>query len=112
MERHGFVWRVRPGRGDEYLQRHATIWPELADRLRDAGLANFTIYLHGELVFGHLEAPDFAAVAEQLRHDPVSIAWEEEMADLLEYPNADEETGWPERLTLVWDLATHNPRGS
>jgi L-rhamnose mutarotase len=93
----------------EYVRRHATIWPELADRLRAAGVANFTIYLHGELVFGHLEVTDFAALAEQLREDPVGVAWEEQMADLLDYPKLDTATGWPERLTLVWDLASHNP---
>jgi L-rhamnose mutarotase len=109
VERHGFVWRVQPGKGEEYVRRHATIWPQLADRLRAAGVTNFTIYLHGELVFGHLEVANFGALAEQLRDDPVSIAWETEMAELLEYPKLDADTGWPERLTLVWDLATDNP---
>jgi L-rhamnose mutarotase len=109
MERHGFVWRVRPGKRSEYLRRHATIWPELAGRLRATGVANFTIYLVGDVVFGHLEVEDFAALAERLQDDPVSVAWEEEMRALLEYPNADAETGWPERATLVWDLATDNP---
>lgn len=109
MERHGFVWRVRPGKEQEYLRRHATIWPELAERLRTAGVANFTIYLHGELVFGHLEVADFDILTEQLRDDPVSVSWEEAMEGLLDYPDADVDTGWPQRITLVWDLSTHNP---
>ena len=27
-ERVGHVWRIKPGRRDDYLRMHATIWPE------------------------------------------------------------------------------------
>jgi L-rhamnose mutarotase len=103
-ERIGHVWHVKPGRGPEYLRRHATIWPELATLLRSAGVRSYTIYLYGELVFSHMEVDDYAAMIERLAADPVAARWEEQFADVLEYPDADPETGWPARAVEVWRL--------
>ena len=105
-ERIGHVWRVRPGKASEYLRRHRSIWPELAALLRDAGVHSYTIYLSGDLVFSHMKVDDYAHMVELVGHDPVAVRWEEQFADILEYPNADPGTGWPERATEVWDLET------
>ena len=72
--------------------------------MREAGVERYTIYQWGELVFSHLEVPSYAALVERFNGDPVAQRWEEEMGDVLEYPNADPETGWPERLAEVWSL--------
>ena len=104
MERIGHVWRVRPGQAEEYDRRHATVWPELAARLREAGVTTYTIYRWGEIVFSHLEVESYAALVERFAGDPVSELWEAEFAGILEYPNADPESGWPERLHEVWSL--------
>jgi L-rhamnose mutarotase len=104
MERVGHVWRVRPGMGDEYRRRHATVWPEIDALLREAGVERYTIYAWGDVVFSHLEVPSYAALVERFNGDPIAQRWEEEMADVLEYPNADPATGWPERLPEVWSL--------
>jgi L-rhamnose mutarotase len=103
-ERVGHVWRVKPGCADEYLRRHVTIWPELAELLRSAGIHSYTIYLQGDLVFSHMEVDDYAHLVERLDHDPVSAKWEKLFADILEYPDADPDTGWPRRATEVWTL--------
>ena len=57
-ERVGHVWRVRPGKADEYLTRHRSIWPELAALLRESGIRKYTIYLSGDLVFSHMEVDE------------------------------------------------------
>jgi predicted dehydrogenase/L-rhamnose mutarotase len=103
-ERVGNVWRVKPGKADEYARVHATIWPELEKLLRDAGVRTYTIYAWGELLFSHLEADDFARLTERFASDPVAARWEEQFGEILEYPNADPETGWPERLREIWSL--------
>lgn len=104
MERVGHVWRVRPGMAEEYRRRHATVWPEIDALLREAGVERYTIYQWGDLVFSHLEVPSFAALVERFNGDPVAQRWEDEMGDVIEYPDADPETGWPERLPEVWSL--------
>lgn len=104
MERVGHVWRIKDGRTEEYARRHATIWPELEQVLRDAGITGYSIYLWGDIVFSHMEVDNFERLVEQFNGDPVGQRWEAEFSDLLEYPNADPATGWPERLQEVWTL--------
>jgi predicted dehydrogenase/L-rhamnose mutarotase len=100
----GLVWRVKPGKAEEYARRHKEIWPALRELMVAHGATSFSIYLWGEIVFGQLECADFPALARALADDPVSLAWEAQFEDILEYPNADPETGWPERLREVWSL--------
>jgi L-rhamnose mutarotase len=103
-ERVGHVWRVKPGCAEEYRRRHRTIWPELETLLRSAGVLGYTIYLHGELVFSHMEVENYDALVDRLAHDPLAERWEEQFADILEYPDADPRTGWPRRAVEVWTL--------
>jgi L-rhamnose mutarotase len=107
-ERIGHVWRVKPGQAQAYLERHRSIWPELATLLREAGVRSYTIYLSGELVFSHMEVDDYARMVERVGCDPVAARWEEQFAEILDYPNADPETGWPEQAVHVWDLDADN----
>lgn len=110
MELVGNVWRVKQGKVNEYLDRHRTIWPELAEILRNAGVKEYSIYLHGNLVFSHMVVDDYAAMAEAVSHTRVSALWEEQFNDILEYPEGDAATGWPARAVTVWDLNRDNPR--
>jgi L-rhamnose mutarotase len=103
-DRVGHLWRVKPGCADEYRRRHRTIWPELEAALRTAGVVAYSIYLDGELVFSHLEVEDYDALVERLADDPVAARWEEQFADILEYPDADPASGWPRRAIEVWTL--------
>ena len=49
--------------------------------------------LWGDLVFSHLEVPSYAELVARFNGDPVAQRWEAEMGDVLEYPNADPQTG-------------------
>lgn len=104
MEHVGHVWRVRPGGREEYLRRHATVWPELERMMRAAGIETYAIYLWGEVVFSHMAVADYERLVQAYGEDPVARRWEEAFADLLDYPGADPCTGWPERLEEVWSL--------
>lgn len=109
MERVGLVWRARPGKAEEYDRRHAEVWPELGELLREAGVHTYAIYRWGDILFGHLEVADFGQLVERYRDDPVAERWEAEFAELIECPNADPETGWPERLGEVWSMTSGEP---
>ncbi len=62
MERVCFLGRVRPGRLAEYRRRHAAVWPEMLDALRDAGWTNYSLFLTDDgLLVGYLETDDYAA---------------------------------------------------
>jgi L-rhamnose mutarotase len=104
MERIGHVYRVKPGKAEEYARRHATIPQKLDALLRETGVRSYTIYLWGETVFTHMEVDDFQAMVDRYNGNPVADSWEAEMADLIEYPEPDPQTGWPHRLKELWNL--------
>ncbi len=104
MRRVGHVWRVRPGRREEYLAEHRTIWPQLSALFREAGVTSYVIYIWGEVVFSHLEVEDYERLVATFNASPVAQRWEGHMSHLIEYPNADPATGWPEEAQEVWSL--------
>ena len=104
MERIGHVWRVKPSRVEEYARRHARLRPEIEALLRQAGVTSYTIYVWGDIVFSHMEVADYDRLVKLFDADPVPRRWEQEFADILEYPNADPTTGWPEQLREIWSL--------
>jgi L-rhamnose mutarotase len=83
-ERSAFVLRVRPDRIDEYVQAHASVWPEMLEALHAAGIRNYTIFRDGDQVFGYFEADDLARAAAYLETQEVSTRWQDAMAGLLQ----------------------------
>jgi L-rhamnose mutarotase len=105
MERIGHVWRVKPGMAQEYDRRHVEIWPELRAVFHALGVRSYEIYRWGEILFSHMDVEDYDRLVAGCEGNAVMDRWEEHMADLIEYPNADPRSGWPERLQHVWSLA-------
>ena len=68
-----FLLRVRPERAQEYRGRHAAVWPEMLDALRETGWRNYSIFLRedGTLV-GYLECDDFAAAQAAMQRARMS----------------------------------------
>jgi L-rhamnose mutarotase len=83
-QRSAFVLRVHPERIEEYVHAHRHVWPEMLDALRDAGIRNYTIFRHGNQMFGYYEADDLEAAARYLADQGVSARWQDAMAELLE----------------------------
>ena len=92
-ERSAFVLHVRPERIEEYVRAHREVWPEMLDALRDAGIRNYTIFQHGNQMFGYFESDDLEGAAEYLAGQEVSTRWQDAMAELLE--NRVPESGPP-----------------
>jgi len=46
VEKIAFVMTLKPGFEEEYKKRHDQLWPELALELKNAGVSNYSIYLH------------------------------------------------------------------
>lgn len=104
MDSIGQLYRVNPGMAEAYARRHAETPEALNELLRDAGVRRFAIYLSGENVFAHVDVDDYAALVARYNDDPLALAWEKEMEELIHYPDVDPETGWPTPLRLVWEL--------
>jgi L-rhamnose mutarotase len=100
-ERRAFVLRVRPDTIDEYIEAHRHVWPEMLAALRAAGIRNYTIYRHGNEMFGYFESDDLEAAAAYMAAQEVNTRWQDAMAELLEERVADR---GPEALEEVFRL--------
>ena len=98
MERYAWKATVKEGMLGEYTRRHNEIWPELVAVLKQAGIANYTIWNTGNELFGYYECEKGAeyALAYQAK-DPTVCRWEESMKPVMQMREC--------RPVKVFDLA-------
>jgi L-rhamnose mutarotase len=89
-QRSAFVLKVRPDKIDEYVEAHQKVWPEMLDALRTAGIRNYSIFRHGNEVFGYFESDDLEAAGAYMSRQAVNDRWQDAMAELLEERVPDE----------------------
>jgi L-rhamnose mutarotase len=77
VQRFGQVVRLRPEQREEYLRLHRAVWPEVESRIRESNIANYTIFLHGELLFGYFEyhGADLDADLARISADEATQRW-------------------------------------
>jgi L-rhamnose mutarotase len=82
MQRVGFRLQVRPEMMDEYVRRHAEVWPDMLQALRETGWTNYTLFLDRSdgTLFGYFETPDLAAAKAGMAARDVNARWQAEMA--------------------------------
>lgn len=85
MERIGFILKVKEDMIEEYKKRHANVWPEMLDALRETGWHNYTLFMREDgLLFGYVETPDFEAAKAGMAEKEVNARWQAEMKDFFE----------------------------
>ena len=104
MTRVCFTLQVRPDRLEEYRRRHAAVWPEMLEALRDAGWRDYQLFLRGDgLLVGTVVTDDLAAAQAAMEETAVNARWQADMASFFDLPD-----GRPDRgmhvLDLVFDL--------
>jgi L-rhamnose mutarotase len=81
MQRVCFLMRVRPDLADEYVRRHAEVWPEMRAELARTGWHNYSLFAAGDgLIVAYLETEDFDAAREAMSLTEVNARWQAEMA--------------------------------
>jgi L-rhamnose mutarotase len=85
MQRVCFLLKVRSDRLDEYVTRHAHVWPEMLEALRSTGWTNYSLFLRDDgLLVGYFETPSLAAALEGMADTDVNDRWQAEMAPFFE----------------------------
>jgi L-rhamnose mutarotase len=102
MQKIALHTRLKPGKEAEYDSVHAAISPELDAALRTAGVTGWDIWRSGRELFHVVEVADYQAMRRQLATNPVNIAWQAVMAELLEVE--DDYSGNDMGLAKVWEL--------
>ena len=94
MQRVCFLLRVRPDMLDEYKARHAAVWPDMLQALRETGWHNYSLFLRDDgLLVGYFETPDLEAARAGMAQREVNQRWQDDMAHFfvqLEGRHADE----------------------
>ncbi len=101
-ERIALHTRLKPGREPDYERIHARVPDELDARLRAVGVLGWSIWRSGRDLFHLVEVEDYAAMRRALADDPVNLAWQGQMAELLEVE--DDYSGDDHGLPQVWTL--------
>jgi len=84
MEQIGFRMQLNQGQAIEYQRRHDEIWPELVELLQNAGVSDYSIFLHEETnsLFAVLRRTADHKM-QSLPLEPVMQKWWAYMADIM-----------------------------
>ena len=84
MEQIGFRMQLNDGQAQEYRRRHDEIWPELVELLKQAGISDYSIFLHEETnsLFAVLRRTADHTM-DKLPLDPIMQRWWAHMADIM-----------------------------
>lgn len=77
VRRFGCVIGIDPEKREEYLRLHAAVWPAIEARLQQSHFTNYTIFVHGDLLFGYYEyaGDDYTADVAAISADPTTRQW-------------------------------------
>ena len=85
MERVCFLLKVKADRLEEYTARHAAVWPEMLQALRETGWHNYSLFLRPDgLLVGYLETDNFDEAVRGMQSYAVNELWQREMAEFFE----------------------------
>ncbi|KUJ53537.1 L-rhamnose mutarotase [Chryseobacterium sp. JAH] len=85
MSRKAFKMFLNKGSEIEYKRRHEETWPEIKELLKDAGVANYSIFLDEEtgVLFGILDSHDEIKY-QNIPLQPIMQKWWHYMKDLMQ----------------------------
>lgn len=84
MARVAWTGRLRPDKIAEYEAAHATVWPDVLDAIRAAGIRNYSIYRFDDRVFGYYECDDPATSLALEEAAPATQRWRAQMRELFD----------------------------
>ena len=104
MEKYAWRGKIVPGMQEEYKKRHDNIWPEMKEVLANAGIVNYSIWMHGVELFGYYECEKGVEYAAKVQAESdVVKKWDEYMKDIL-IMEKDPVTGAQPLLTQVFSF--------
>jgi L-rhamnose mutarotase len=105
VQRVCFQLQVKPDRIEEYVERHAAVWPEMLEALERTGWHNYSLFLGPDgLLIGYVETPSLEDALAGMAGTDVNARWQAEMAEFFEdLGDARPDTGF-RQLTEVFHL--------
>ena len=77
MKRFGMTIKLKPGRADDYRRYHASVWPEVLEKIRECNITNYSIFLKDDHLFGYFEyrGSDIKADWARMAAHPTTQEW-------------------------------------
>jgi L-rhamnose mutarotase len=94
--------RLRAGSEAAYERLHARIPAAMVAALQEAGVRDWRIWRDGQDLFHLVDVADYPVMREVLRTHPANVAWQAQVAEVLEV--ADDLSGKDDSLPLLWTL--------
>jgi L-rhamnose mutarotase len=77
-----FQLQVKPERLDEYIERHAAVWPDMLRALKSTGWHNYSLFVRPDgLLVGYFETESLADARAGMAATEVNARWQESMAE-------------------------------
>ncbi len=104
MVRHGQLIRIKNGKLEEYKKYHAEVWPEVASKIGECNIRNYSIYHKDGLLFAYFEytGGDFEADMAKMAADPKTREWWSIMKPMQEPLAARDEGEWWSEMEEVF----------
>jgi len=83
VQRIGILFRLKPGTKEEYRKRHDHIWQEVRDVLTQAGIHNYSIWNHDEILFAYFETEDLEKAQRTMDSSEIFQKWRKYMEDVV-----------------------------
>lgn len=73
----GQLGRLKRDKVEEYVRLHSKPWPEVLDMIKACKLSNYSIFLHGDMVFAYYEyeGDDFERDMQKMSDDLKTQKW-------------------------------------
>jgi len=106
LQRIGFRLQVKKEMMDEYVLRHASVWPEMLEALSQSGWKNYSLFLDRSdgTLFGYFETPSLKLALEGMASKEINEKWSASMAPFfveLDGKRPDERFVWLEQVFFL-----------
>jgi len=77
MKRFGQVIKLIPEKADEYINYHASVWPDVLKIIKECNIFNYSIFFKDNWLFAYFEysGDDFEADMRKMVQDEVTLKW-------------------------------------
>ena len=106
-----FIYRLMPGMGPDYDRAHQAVWPEILELIDQAGIYDYQIWRHGELVVSRMRTRDgYDRAAAVTAASTVQKRWTESMSHIFaDIADADGEPLWLDEVFSHRPLVAGEP---
>ncbi|MCF7927836.1 MAG: L-rhamnose mutarotase [Spirochaetales bacterium] len=106
VKRHGQIIGLDPDKYDEYVRYHNNIWPEVADKIKECNIRNYTIFHKDNMLFAFMEyvGDDFEADMQKMADHPKTQEWWDIMMPMQKPLDTRKEGEWWAEMEEVFHL--------